>query len=129
MYPARQRRPLPEISASPPSALMRRMFTPSGASEWRSTPSAPTPTWRSHNRRAHAATSAGASASATRRKSLPIPWALASLILFIADSFVLAHDPAVGGRERGQHQHFLLRRARHLPVRASVGGMHDAVPG
>ena len=40
---ARQRRPLPEISASRPSALIRRIRTPSGASAWSTTPSPPSP--------------------------------------------------------------------------------------
>ena len=48
------RAPLPDSSASDPSGLkMRRRATKPGASggESSSTPSAPGPVWRSHNRR------------------------------------------------------------------------------
>ena len=76
---ARQRMPLPLISASPPSAFCRtivRSATPRPS--WtRITPSAPTPKRRSHRARTRSTGSGPLpSGSIWTRKSLPAPWCL-----------------------------------------------------
>src|SRR5918997_1487417 len=78
---ARQRMPLPLISAREPSALRSsiraRAGEPGSAGDARSRPSAPTPVWRSHRARASPESMGWeASVSSTTRKSLPNPWCL-----------------------------------------------------
>src|ERR1039457_2912441 len=80
-HAAAQRVPLPEISASEPSAFSRR--TPRSASvagNTHSTPSAPTPLCRSQIRRLKEQISLGAWAKSMIRKSLPqaVEWVLRS---------------------------------------------------
>src|SRR5216684_3286363 len=74
---ATQRVPLPEISASDPSALnSRARMSASWAGNNHSTPSAPMPRWRSHIRLLKPPISAGTYAPSTIRKSLPHALAL-----------------------------------------------------
>src|SRR5579864_5199919 len=71
-YAATHRVPLPEISASLPSALIRRArISASGAGKSHSTPSAPTPLWRSQMHLLNSCRSVGASAPSMIRKSFP----------------------------------------------------------
>src|SRR5271157_2419009 len=71
-HAATHRVPLPEISASEPSALSKRIATSaSDAGSTHSTPSAPTPLWRSHICRLKPAMPTGACSIPMIRKSLP----------------------------------------------------------
>src|ERR1700683_936484 len=74
--------PLPHISASLPSALITRID--SGARfevPISSTPSAPIPTWRSHQRSANSRALSMASVRASRTmKSLRAPWYLLTVL-------------------------------------------------
>src|SRR5579871_151970 len=88
-YAATQRVPLPEISASLPSALIRRArMSASVAGKSHSTPSAPTPLWRSQMRLLNSCRSAGASAPSMIRKSFPQAEAL------VKGTFILSLCPA-----------------------------------
>ena len=76
---ARQRIPLPLISASPPSAFCRTMVRSATSPPdcTRMTPSAPTPNRRSHRARTRSrAADRVPSGSTWTRKSLPAPWCL-----------------------------------------------------
>jgi len=78
---ARQRMPLPHISASEASRLKIRMRI-SALVEGRTTssPSAPMPKWRSQTARASRGQSASNWRPSTRTKSLPVPWSFANCI-------------------------------------------------
>src|SRR5262249_10600092 len=104
---ARHRTPLPETSAELPSELSKWLTAPAAVSRTNITPSAPTPRWRSHSRRASAGRSApaGNRSSTAIRKSLPYAWALMSLsrrmTLFRAKrQEVPAVRPDPGARQR-----------------------------
>ena len=76
-HAATQRVPLPEISASEPSAFIRRIpKSASLADTTHSTPSAPTPLWRSQMWQLNPAISSGAWSMEIIRKSLPQALAL-----------------------------------------------------
>src|ERR1035437_10160411 len=102
-HAATQRVPLPEISASEPSAFSRRTTrSASVAGNTHSTPSAPTPLCRSQIRRLKEQISPGAWAKSMIRKSLPQAVALTNGILAIS--------VALGGCAfgHGHHQRQLL---------------------
>src|SRR3990172_12826692 len=77
-YLAKQRRPLPLVSASEPSGLNRRMDRSAFFEDrTRSRPSPPTPRWRWQSLRARAGQSlTGWPRQSTRTKSFPDAWSL-----------------------------------------------------
>src|SRR5271165_288814 len=93
-HAATHRVPLPEISASEPSAFSSRMPTSASfAGSTHSTPSAPTPLCRSQMLRLKDAMSLGACTMSTIRKSLPQAVAFRKGTLAIS---VLLGDGRVG---------------------------------
>src|ERR671916_251562 len=131
---ARQRMPLPLISAGEPSALRNsiraRAGAPGSAGEARSRPSAPTPVCRSHKARATPASMGWeASVSSTTRKSLPNPWCLVRRMsptvcptaVEVRHAFALLHPRVLPGDRRHQRRQQRGRVGPRLqPVDAGV---------
>ena len=126
---AKQRMPLPLISAREPSALYStiRAAYPGSVSPT-SSPSAPMPRRRSHTRRARAAQIVDVAGGTTTRKSLPSPWCLVSSRSAIRFP-VPASTSATGSsstsiqRMRGSRRNHRSWRTANWRVRVMVAAM------
>src|SRR5690606_16819842 len=135
IHAAAQRTPLPEISASPPSAFQRSVSTPSGVGRSSIRPSPPMPRCRLQRRRARSAMSvaSGTCCRSSSRKSLPNAWALTSgqdrgvvmPLLFLADGQQVPAEPlhpAARQRVEGAYEERVVGGALPSLVQAAAYG-------